>query len=1753
MRACLAALLVLVAWIGSVAAEAVFDLPGLARDAARLEADLAKDRPPQPDAARIEAASAAATAALAAGDVGAGERALRAAIAAGDDRSGTWLSLGIAQKTLGTQQALTGAVAAMYTAYRRAETRRDRQMALEHLGDLLTGTLDRPKQGLRAYRAARDLLPATMRSRLDQRIADLLTRIHLTVDRVDVESELERPQACLRFSDPLTDDPSVRLGDYLAITPTVDVTIEARDDRLCLTGIAHGTRYMLTLREGLPGRDGLRLAAAETVPLAVGDRAPSAAFRSGGHILARGARGGIPLTTINLDSVLISVLRLNDRRLADELNDGTLLRSLYGYRMRQITQQSGERIWQGLMAVGGARNHAVTTGLPLRDILPDPKPGLYAVVAEPADVPDGFVPWRKATQWVMVSDLGLTSFRGADGITVFARSFARATPVPGLTVRLIARNNTILGTAPTDAMGRVRFDPGLARGTGGNTPLAIMAYGADGDFAMLDLSRAAFDLSDRGVGGRTTPGPMDAFVYSDRGVYRPGETAHLTALLRDDAARAVGRFPLHIKVLRPSGTEAVARVLPTDAAGGAVLSVPLTDTAPLGTWTALAFADPKAEPVGRLHFQVEDFVPERLTVAIETAETILTPGTLFPATVVAHFLYGPPAAGLGASASVAVGADPNAYPDWAGYRFGLEDDTVTVRRHELTVPVTDATGRTALPVTLPDLPDTTLPLRATVEVAVNEPGGRPTRQRLTIPVRHQPFAIGVKPAFDGNRIAENSQADFDIAVLDRNGAATANTDLTYALVAERRDYQWYLEDGRYNFRVVRFDADLETGTLETPVGAPRRLTLGPLPYGRYRLEVAAPRTGVATSVRFTAGWWVEPQADDTPDRVQVVAQRETYRPGETATVRITPPFAGEALVTVATDRLHHTHLVSVPAEGIDVSVPVAADWGPGAYVVASVVRPPVEDQDRLPVRAIGLTWLGLDTTPRRLTVDLDLPEVVSPRRTLHVPVRVTQTDTGDPAATQTHITLAAVDEGILQLTDFASPRPGRHYFGKRSLGLDLRDDYGRLIDTVTDRLGPLRQGGDTGGGTAALPVVPFRIVSLFQGPVPVDPSGTATVALDVPDFNGRLRVMAVAYGPDRLGAAAAPVTVRDALVSQLTLPRFLAPGDVSQLTASLHNVDAPEGRFTIQPTTSGPVHLDETLTTLTLARDDRRSMTLPLKATGAGIGHIALTLEGPDGLSITRDVAITVRPARPVETLFTVRALEPGGVDTLDADALAGFMPGTGHLSVQVGTTPPMDVAGLLAALDRFPYGCLEQTVSRAFPLLTGSALERALGLGDDEAAEEALTDAPQTERPLNVDSRVDRAIGQVLDKQRFDGAFGLWSARSAAEPWLTAYALDFLTRAQSAGRAVPSAPLAAGTDWMRRFAVDGPTDPASLAARAYGLSMLARTGRLSAAPIRYFYQAFFDRLPTPLARGQVAAALAHSGFADEAHWAFDQAIERLARDDWHRDYGSTVRDAAALTVLLAETGHLDTWATTLLDRLPMAEAAVARTNTQEQAWLVQAAAAFLDRAPAGLTLRAGGAPVSDPTGMVRLVPARAALETGFAIENTGSTALWHAVSVHGVPAEPRPAVREGLSIRRYFFNRDGTPLNLDTVAQNDVFVMVLEGGADTGLFHQAIVVHPMPAGWEIENATLGAEGTGSLGWLKTLTTSRTTEARDDRYVAAVDLDAERPSFRLAFLVRAVTPGSYELPGAHIEDLYKPRFVARQRVGRIQVLPAIIP
>jgi uncharacterized protein YfaS (alpha-2-macroglobulin family) len=662
------------------------------------------------------------------------------------------------------------------------------------------------------------------------------------------------------------------------------------------------------------------------------------------------------------------------------------------------------------------------------------------------------------------------------------------------------------------------------------------------------------------------------------------------------------------------------------------------------------------------------------------------------------------------------------------------------------------------------------------------------------------------------------------------------------------------------------------------------------------------------------------------------------------------------------------------------------------------------------------------------------------------------------------------------------------------------------------------------------------LLALYSGIVKLDENGKGSVTFEVPQFNGKGRLMAVAWTKDGVGHAQGGLIIRDPVVALASAPRFLAPGDEARVRLDIDNVDGPAGDYALTVSTDGGLKADASAlpAKLTLEKGQKMALRIPLRGVRAGLSHLTFTISRKPDISLSQTLTIPVRSAQPPAVVRRELKLAAGGSIRLDRNVLDGFEAEGTMVSLSASHLRGIDAPSLLLALDRYPYGCAEQTTSKALPLLYLDQVAMRAGLGARKGIHE----------------RVQKAIDRLAAFQEGNGGFSLWGpgANSEADMWLSAFVTDFLTRAREEKYAVPAQMLKLALDYLQnRLAADeGSIGPD----QAYAWYVLARNRRASIGDLRWLAESKLDDLKTPLAIAQIGAALSLYGDAARARRTFAEAMRRLEKakaDDWRADYGSILRDGAAILALAGETRPAVEGTESLRAFIARIKRDEAYTSTQENAWLLLAARAMLER-DKGLSFTINGMPVKGA-----LMETTLGMEldvTPMTVVNTSGEDLTAKVTVRGVPDHPLPAGGKGFVITRTYFGMDGKPVNIATVGQNERFVVMLTITPQNDWPMRLIISDRLPAGFEIDNPKLvGSAKLANFNFLPEEITAAHTEFRDDRFIAALNRPGRaKDKIVLAYVVRAVTPGVFVHPPAVVEDMYRPAYNARTATGTVKVL-----
>ena len=1564
----------------------------------------------------------------------------------------------------------------------------------------------------------------------------IIEKYSLRINNIVVNNEQKSPNACILFSHELKNIRNPE--DYVSIKGVSDLDVTQKGNRICMNGLEYGTQYKVFIKAGLKAKQGTALYNNSQREFIVKDRERRINFAKNEYILSKSKENLVPITTVNLKSIDLRLMLIHDRNLVNNiLQHQKINRKLGNYHHNEIRDKEGTLIWEGSIDIDSIKNRETTSLIEIDKLIKNKKPGIYIISAKMPKVKGEKSYYRQniSTQWLIISDLGLTSLQGKDGIHIIARSLETAQPLSGIKLNLMAYNNQILGTTVTDENGFAHFKSSQTRGQGGDRPALITAF-KKGDYNFVSLKSVALDLSERGVSGRSAPQDQDLFLYTDRGVYRPGGTVRLSGILRDGQNKALGLLPLRFKTFNASGTVVFDKNIMGNDLGGYQTNISLSQSAKSGSYYAsISLA---GKHLSSISFRVEDFVPQRIKARISNNLDYAELNVKFKLDLQANFLYGPPAAGLKTVTRLSIRKNPFPFPKFKKYHFGLAEESFYGETLPKITGKTNEAGLDEIPVVFNQLPDISHSIGAYIHTDVFDVSGRPVSAKTFIPLRMRDVEIGLKSQFSG-ALSTNDEMHYSVIALDKLGKTLKGEKITYDLVREDYYYGWYRSGRYWNSRRNITDTPIFSGKVVTDKKGIAHIKHH-LKDGRYRLNIRHENGTSMASHHFYVGWYSSGNRPNTPDALELSIKQKSLEHGDQLTAFVKAPFKGHAVVMVMNEKLHKSFNIDLPKEGAKISFKVDKSWGTGAYLMVTAFRPGAGKISKLPTRTLGLKWFSIGHKENFVKVNIDTPETITPRQEITLPIHLKGNNI---KAQKIHLTIAAVDEGILGLTNFKSPSPAAHYLAQRRLGLSLYDLYGNLIKSVKGLRGKIRSGGDIGEmslsatrsrseeNTEGVRTKTVKTVALFEKDILIDDQGKGTVTLKLPDFNGTLRLMSVAYGKQVIGSGSSDLIVRDPVVAELLLPRFMAPSDVAEAVLSVHNLTGKKKRFTIDLNLEGKINTDLKFPlTITLEKNERFEKTVRLTAQELGTEKIKILVTANGIAPINRSWDIAVRPAGGFITERKVTFLSKLDSFTLDYSNNNDYIKGSVSAYLTLTNQPNFNVRELLNSLTQYPYGCAEQTTSKALPLLYYSDMAKKWDKEYD---------------PFTLRRSLDGAVRRLLDMQRYDGSFALWSSSGDSKHWLTAYVFDFLSRAIEKKIDVPKEAYNSAARWLKKYALQRNSSESHI--RAYAFYVLSRAGLIKPGQVRYFADHYADQIRTPLGMGHIAAALAHSSERKLADEYFTKAfkISRSYRV-YYRDYGSNLRDHAALVALLTETFPADTRLQRLAEILDRKFLKKKYFSTQEKAWLLIAAHNISSQNSAPLNVLLNSKKVTSKGNAVYLKVKKNQMSRPLTIANKGG-AMRIIHSIRAVSAQPLPPVSNSFDISRVILTLKGNKANLSNLKQNEIYVVTLSGKYHERALSEAMIVDLLPAGFEIENAAVGGyDGMKDLKFIPSQSSLQHKIIRDDRFVAALDL-RYKAKFSVSYLVRAVTPGTYVSPAPFIEDMYNPQLHARGRTAKITI------
>jgi uncharacterized protein YfaS (alpha-2-macroglobulin family) len=1479
-----------------------------------------------------------------------------------------------------------------------------------------------------------------------------------------------------------------------------------------------GGSYVATIGKTLLSELGQTLRDDLEISFTVPQREPMVRFGVANGILSPKGNLALDLETVNIGQVRVQAQRIHANNLVPFLHD-------YHSRDDQFSRKVIEKTLPITGASGDIQKHV----LDLRQTLGQQDPlGIYQVDVRATDQT-----WERDRATVTITDFGMIVKQDKDSLWVWISSLKTAQPAPGVQVTAMSENNQKLVTGVTAADGTVRLPIDAKHPDG--VPWVVIAE-KDQDLAYQLIGRQEWVLDHVDQSGRAHPGSYDVLLYPERGVYRPGDTLHLTGLIRDHLGAVPSSFPLAVKVTRPDGRVAASfNVTPEPNQQGTFhFDFPTRDDNQTGNY-GFSIALPGSESsLGGTAVLVEAFVPARIEVQAESASLKYGPQETAKVTVKGRYLFGQPAAELPLSVTGYYQLVPFRSQFVKDFQFtapeNAERTNVDLQGLQL-----DAQGRCE--VELPKPPKSPLGIwKANLTATVTEPGGRSISRNPSFAWDMSDRHIGLKAE---RSIVANSDIPIEVAQLTgadlpaTPGAVQISLNQIEHDTVVRRNQQGSME---------WISTERSTSVLEKTIAADQiqngigKLTIKCPAHGQYRLVAKDMSSGQSTLLTIYARSATnehESLALDQPERLELVLDQTSYKPGSTAKVVVKSPFSGTLVLCLETDRVLDQRILIMPENTTSIEIPIPANLRGGAFLTAAVVRPIVlEDKTWLPHRAMGLARVVTDHSDLELPVQLTAPSQIRPGESIAVQVQTHKPEAGKPVPL---VHLWAVDTGILLATDFATPHPLKHFLAQRRLGVTTQDIYASLLPdhqrpTDWSRIGGDREGHEAGASRRSL-VPPKKIESvvLWQGFAAVDAEGLAKFDFHLPNFTGELRFMAVAVDGDHYGATQRPVTVTSPLLLEANWPRFAAPGDEFQVPVKLFNSTAEPLSVQLNLKVDGPlvVRLPPETADITVPPNTPVTVWLPVRGAGMGTSNVTLKAvcetKEQGRLTSEQTTALPVRPGLPLHSVARTHKGAAGTV--LEIPVVDEFEPGTATTNIRISPQPALEMLPAVDSLLEYPYGCAEQTSSRLWALLTARDI---LNIQADKFNRQKL-----------VDEMLAAGIHRLWSMQTHRGGLAYWPGSQQDYPWGTVYAAEVLAEASQQGIAVDAQFQQELLKYLTETLHERNGATTDLQTKAQICHVLAKFQKPDLGWMSRLSEQV--KLLDMESRAELAQAWNASGRKDKALQVLtDDTLAQAGAARFDGRITSPIQQTATLLNALLEIDAEHIWIPELVTKLLEARKRGRWGNTTENARALRALIRYqgVPKDPAeyaGTLTGIGDQPASfDSKLSVAFELIRQTQP--FRLESQGTGPFFVTSTTTGIMrAGIEKAYDHQIQVRRVWTDRLGKPVKPDQVKVGDLISVqvTLQNSVEAGLHEipNVAIVDPLPAGFEIENPRLTTSAKDiPVAGQKRASVADYVEFLDDRVVLFAKSYGQPQVFH--YSIRAVASGRFTVPPIQASCMY---------------------
>ena len=1568
----------------------------------------------------------------------------------------------------------------------------------------------------------------------------LPSRKYLQISEVTAGIENGQEQIFVATTQPIKTD---NLYDLIKIQPQVSFSVEEQAGGFVIKGnIPQENTYNLVISKNLTGLAGAKLGQDYSHTISFAAVRPGISFANGKSIyLSRQGARNIALNVVQVPRIKVSIGKVYENNILRVLREGVQYEGQYDeeteeYNSRTyypVDETNGRTIFEREYDTKslGKQGNTRLLHLNLNDLDFDSEfKGLYVLTVTSTDKK-----WLGASKLLSVSDIGLIAKQGKNEVTVFANSIRTAQVQPGVDIRFISTNNQVVYQATTDKDGVARLTD--MEKNAPDFKVGMITARLDQDFTYLPYQQTQVNTSRFEVGGkRLNDLPYDAYIYGDRNLYRPGDVVHVNTIVRTPTWETVAGLPIKIKLVLPNGKEFRSQKGKLNAEGACESTFQLPEAAVTGTYTLEVYSGNDVL-LNSAKIGVEEFMPDRLKVTAILNKQTFRAGDSLTTSFTALNLFGPPAVDRHYEVQLSLKKKLFEVKKYSDYNFDMVTAGSVNIQNSVRQGQTNTQGQGREIFALQGYKDIGL-LGGSVYTTVFDETGQPVNRLAKFEVSTQPVFYGIKKGEE--YVSTRQLLRLPLLAVNQQGkpvATSARVQLvrfTYESVIERFE-------GEYNYKSQRKENIISSKNITIPAGG-TVFDFTPVSSGDYEIRVMRPGAFNYVAQGFYAYGWGDTEstsfAVNNEGEVDISLDKTSYEIGDEAKVLFKAPFAGKILVTVERDKVLSYYYLKTDKKAASLTLPIKDEHLPTMYITATALRPIKDNQLPLTV-ARGFMPVTVIKKSTQLAVAITAPAVSRSQRVQPVKVRT---------APNAEVTLAVVDEGILQLKDYLTPNPHAFFYQKRALEVNAYDLYPFLFPEITGRRSS--SGGD--GFDLAKRINPLtskrvKLVSVWSGLLKANSTGEATVNVKIPEFSGALRVMAVAYKENAFGSADKIMRVSDPVVISTALPRFLSPGDTISVPVTLSNTTTKNATASSAISVTGPLRVVGAATKSANINANSEAQVVYKLVAQSAIGQAAVKVNVQAlGEKFSSQTDIAVRPTASLTKITGAGLLKDVASATIQPTH--NFIPASEASRLVISNSPIAQFTDDMTYLLQYPHGCLEQTTSKAFPLLYYADLARSLN-------------QERNVRTYNPNYLVQEAIIKIESMQQYDGGFTYWPGGSETDWWSTAYATHFLLEARKAGYPVNKTVLDKVITYLQRkvktkgmeeykfYNVRQQLQNKFIVAHevAYSLYILSLAQKPDWATMNYYKSR--PELLSLDSKYLLASTYALSGRCE----SFNQVIPRsFAGETSVRaldgSFYSATRDMALALNSLLEADPDNPQIGTLSRHLSQELRSSRWYNTQERAFALMALGKMVRRSRGTVMAK-----VYQNNQVIGIYAGKDIslinkLKGGpVTIRTAGTGTLYYYWENEGIPQNKSlPEEDKYLQVRKTFLNRNGERITNHTYRQNDlVVVRIALQSLDNRNIPNVVITDLLPAGFEIENSRLLANR--EFKWLTAMKPNQPDyqDIRDDRINIYATAKPETQYF--FYQVRAVSKGDFQMGPVGADAMYNAEYHSYHGVGVVKV------